>query len=91
MVPKAPQEGEAGQSGAPAQKGRWSGRGAENARMSNRRARPPATLPNSYLESLQSRLLIPKTEDSQSPLPAVFPLDRIYTPAALLFFFSSIA
>lgn len=85
MVPKAPQEGEAGLRGAPAQKGRWSGRGSENARMRDWRARPllaSQLIPGIFV----SRLLLPRDEDSQSPLPAVSPLDRIYTQAALLVF-----
>ena len=57
MVPKAPQEGEAGLRGAPAQKGRWSGRGAENASMRKWRARP--RLASQLLPGiLASRLLL---------------------------------
>jgi hypothetical protein len=86
MVPKAPQEGEAGLRGAPAQKGRWSGRGAQSARMRTWRARP--RLASRLLPGiLASRLLVPRAGDSQSPIPAASPwcLDRICTQAALLF------
>lgn len=51
MVPRAPQEGGAGLRGAPAQKGRWSGRGVEDARTRNLEP-GPATPPSPSLESL---------------------------------------
>lgn len=87
MVPKAPQEGEAGLRNAPAQKGRRSGRGAENVRMRNWRARPRLA---SRLSPgiLASKLLIPGAGDFPKPGTSYFPLvlgQDLYTRCTFIF------